>query len=477
MATLETQVQGLINRLNTEQQTAAEAALIAAAINELSSYQTFQQALLAVAEGDLNTAVSNLELAKTQLDTSADTNVQSINAATALLSQELVKLDALPEIRSQVGNLDGKFRRKVRHEGNIIASANSTAQRRSKIVYAIYDSNGDTYALMPSYQAHDTSNNSVYLAHLYQLKPNKTHVQLDTWRTITNAFQQEVTPFAINFNTSFAIVPLAGRSSADIVYKTVYQEQNSHSLLASNSDLRVDGQPLANRIGLKEGTNVKDRYGFVTQVNRSGNVIAGFNRVLYDNTKNCILALRDDDHLVEIYHDDIVETGQSFSDNVSFQAFIDGKDIIVLPFIRTNQDTIPSVTTGADISSYSSVPDVQASYGKNYSVHFLFENGKLVPLTMSQNIKRIFGNNPSGDIQPHGAVEGHFVLRIPNGGGLIVDCEAELNNWGGIWSYPRNNNILVLAVNPYSGSAFGILEQFYYDGSNYYHGLWKGTLS
>lgn len=477
MATLETQVQGLIDRLNTEQQTAAEAALIAAAINELSSYQTFQQALLAVAEGDLNTAVSNLELAKTQLDTSADTNVQSINAATALLSQELVKLDALPEIRSQVGNLDGKFRRKVRKEGYVVTSNNTGSHRRSKVVYAIYDSNGDTYALMPAYTTHTSSSNQQYLSYLYCLKPDKSHVQLGSWRIDSDTYQTTEKPTWLNVNTSIACAPLALKADAsDIGYIMVYGEQDRASTNAQYNVIRVDNQPLINRVSLKHGVEVVDQYGFRTRVNKSGSNYAGHNRILYSNDKNCLLALRDDDQLVEIYRDDIVETGQTFPDDTSLQAFVDANDIIVLPFIHPATGNHTKNSMGADHSSYSGNTFIPDSFGKHSSTHFTFESGRLVPLSMSQNVKQIYGNNVSGDVQSRGALQSHFVLRNLKGG-LIVDCEAELNTWGGNWNAAGNTDALVLAVNPFSGSVLGAMDVFRYDGSNYYYGLWKGTLS
>lgn len=477
MATLETQVQGLINRLNTEQQTAAEAALIAAAINELSSYQTFQQALLAVAEGDLNTAVANLAAAKTQLDTSAETNVQSINAATALLNQELVKLDALPEVREQVGNLEGKFRRKVRKEGYVVNVANNNNHRRSKVVYAIYDSNGNTFALMPAYAAHPSSSNQQNYAYLYQLNPNKTVVQLERWRIDSDDYQTAEKPSWLNVNTSICYVPLSSSTDAtDIAYTMVYGEQDRASTSAQYNVIRVDNQPLINRVSLKHGVEVVDQYGFRTRVDKSGSNYAGHNRILYSNDKNCLFALRDDDQLVEIYRDDIVETGQTFPDNMSLQAFVDANDIIVLPFLHPATGNHVSTQIGADNSSYSGNTLIPDSFGKHSSTHFTFENGRLAPLSMSQNVKRVYGNNPSGDIQPTGALQSHFVLRNLNGD-LIVDCEAELTTWGGNWIGANNVDALVLAVNPFSGSVLGAMDVFYYDGSNYYYGLWKGTLS
>lgn len=478
MATLETQVQGLIDRLNTEQQTAAEAALIAAAINELSSYQTFQQALLAVAEGDLNTAVSNLELAKTQLDTSADTNVQSINAATALLSQELVKLDALPEIRSQVGNLDGKFRRKVRKEGYVANRSHNIANHyRSKVVYAIYDSNGDSYVLMPAAFPVADSSQERASSFLYCMKKDKSHIQLGKWYVDLSSYQNAEAPTWLNINTSIAVVPLALKSDAsDIDYTMVYGEQDRASTNAQYNVIRVDNQPLINRVSLKNGVEVVDQYGFRTRVNKSGSNYAGHNRILYSNDKHCLLALRDDDQLVEIYRDDIVETGQSFLDNASLQAFVDANDIIVLPFIHPATKDHASVSIGADNSSYTGNTLIPDSFGKHSSTHFIFESGRLAPLSMSQNVKRIYGSNSSGDVQPTGALQSHFVLRNLEGD-LIVDCEAELTTWGGNWNAATNTDALVLAVNPFSGSVLGAMDVFRYDGSNYYSGLWKGTLS
>ncbi|MCY7295099.1 hypothetical protein [Alteromonas sp. a30] len=478
MATLETQVQGLIDRLNTEQQTAAEAALIAAAINELSSYQTFQQALLAVAEGDLNIAVSNLENAKTQLDVSADENVQSINNAVSLLNQELLKLNVLPEVQHQVTQFQNKFTRKVRKESYVASSTNSTIERRSNVVYAIYDSEtGSSHILMPAYQAQNSNNNPLSSAFYYELQKNKAHIQRATWRIDLDSYQSQESPTFLHNYTAFAVVPLASLSSPEVTFKVVYDEQDRASTSAIYSVLRVDGHSFDKRVGLKHNVTVKDQYGFVTQVIRNGATKSvGYNRVLYDNAKHCILALREDDQLIEVYSDDIVETGQTFSDDMALQAFVDANDIIVLPFIATDNPWQPSFRIGVDISSYSGDINVNESYGRNYSVHIAFENGRLIPLTMSQNVKRIYGANISGDVQPFGALEAHFTLRKLNGD-LVVDCEAELGTLGGGWRTPQSYEALILSVNPYSGATLGHMDAFYFNGTDYYYGLWKGYLS
>ncbi|MCY7295097.1 hypothetical protein [Alteromonas sp. a30] len=476
MATLEQSVQSLIDQIYSGTLAPAEAALVAASINELSQHQNFQQALLAVAEGDLNTAVANLEAAKATLNASSDVNTQSLNAATTLLNQELQKLDVIPDIREEQTRQNNELQRNVIIEGIVGYQSNSGNGRRSHATYAIYDANSkDTYAFMPSYSHNTAPSTDNYAAYWYRHLADGNHVQLGRWFVDSNSHHASASPSYFYSLQAFANVPLASRGDAsDIQYSLVLEEQT-----AANEDsvyyggVRVYGRDFSERAKPKTGVVVKDRYGFQTSI--SGTYPDGSTKVLYSNDKNCVLVLRDDNELVELYHDGIVETEIKFLDNAALQSYVDAHDIIVLPFIRALVSSHPHFQLGAFYSSSTSLPSKQDSYGGQCAVHFLFEYGKLIPLQMRQNVKWVYGQFSSNYGNLQGALQSHFSLQRMDAT-PVVSCDCELSGYpsGTGFSHPVNYDTVVLTANPYGGQVLGTMEQLYYTNSNYYYGLWKG---
>lgn len=492
MATLEQSVQSLIDQIHSGTLTPAEGALVAASISELSQHQTFQQALLAVAEGDLNTAVSNLEAAKatlnanlaaaeTALNTSSDTNTQSLNAATNLLNQELQKLDIIPSFRDERLLVDTNINRNVMVEGGVGNGIGSN-WRRGHCVYAVYDKNSqDTYAFMPSYTWSTGPSVDSHASYWCRHQANGNHIQLGRWYIDTNSFDDRDDPGYFYYHTSMAMVPLASMvDGTDIQYKMVVEEKNSATTSAYTSyyrGIRVYGNLRAEAVKPKFGVTVTDRYGYQTRT--VNNYISnGQNRILYSNDKNCLFIIREDDVLIEVYSDGTVDTGLTFADNEALQTFVDANDVIVIPLVYCTVATSPHHVFGAHYNSSASLPSQLESYGGHYSVHFVFEDGRLKPLSMRQSVKRVEGDQDTTNGYIQGELESHFEL-FESTGKTAVSCDVKLTanstRNGSGWLVPQNYDSVILAANPYGGQVLGIMDHLFLDTSgNTYYGMWKG---
>ena len=481
MATLEQSVQSLIDQIHSGTLTPAEGALVAASISELSQHQTFQQALLAVAEGDLNTAVTNLESARATLNTSSDTNTQSLQAATNLLNQELQKLDIIPSFRDERLLVDANINRNVMVDGAVGNRTDSNG-RRGRCVYAVYDKDSqDTYAFVPSYTNTPSPSVDAHASYWYRHQANGNHIQLGRWYIDSDSFDDRDDPGYFYYHTSMAMVPLASMSDAsDIQYKMVVEERNSATTSSHTSyyrGIRVYGNLRAEAVKLKYGVTVTDKYGYQTRT-VNNYITNGRNRILYSNDKNCLLIIREDDVLIEVYSDGTVDTGLTFADNETLQAFVDANDVIVIPLMYCAVSGHPNYLFGAYYNSSASLPSKLESYGGYYSVHFVFEDGCLKPLRMHQSVKRVEGDQDTTNGYIQGELESHFEL-FESTGKTAVSCDVKLTanstRNGSGWLCPQNYDTVVLTANPYGGQVMGLMDYFYNDTTgNRRWGIWKG---
>ena len=152
--TISSSVQTLLTKLKAgaeAQMTAEELLLLSKSVQALADNEDFEQALIAVAEGHLDTATAAV--------TGATVAAESANTR---LQQSVTHLDLIPLVESQLtasvaelkkavqASLDSRVKTLVGLT-SIEEHAYAADNARSTSVFAVYDASGESYLVRPSY--------------------------------------------------------------------------------------------------------------------------------------------------------------------------------------------------------------------------------------------------------------------------------------------------------------------------------------
>lgn len=479
MATLNNAVQSLIDNLygkmtSNTPLTAEEQTLVAAAIEKLTNQTNWEKALVAVAEQHLDEATQNMAQ-NLATSTSALTSAQTdINTAKTEIQTQNANLSLLPTVDNKVNGLA----KSVFGITPIEAAGTETTSRRSPSIFAVYDANGDTYAVRPSYTIRDDSQHDNRLEYLHMPAAASGVTILKSHYVNASTYYQEPVSY-IHSAASTAMLPLASKNDInDIAYETVYSLQMGLSDSADNyAGLYCASSGYASVTKPKKGLLVNDQWGLFTTVNHNWWELG----VLYDNNKHCLVVVDEvTSNLVEKYRDGNIVTTTNIADSNALQLHVNSGDFTVVKFIALQVPWLncyrryDGAATNNSLSHYldcytyyGKVGGVVAMGGTRHSSHYRFtEDKKLEPLTFyaSSSVTNNQTASSTGQTNSFGEVN----VAITDGRGNTLGSYHYQNKTDDA-GYDTGYIIsAIMCMNPYSHA--GILNDGYsfYNAQAYY---------
>lgn len=161
MSTISTAVQELVNGLTAKMKsgqpyTPEEQLLVTKAISNLQDNQSWEQALVAVAEQHINSASSALNTASTQFNQDSNSGVSALQAAESSLTNKTQQLDLLPKLSAR-SNSDHRV-------GVAYIGAQQTSNRKNSAFRAPVHSSHIGEALCPPFM--DLKTGKMYVAYM-----------------------------------------------------------------------------------------------------------------------------------------------------------------------------------------------------------------------------------------------------------------------------------------------------------------------
>ncbi|MCF2856462.1 hypothetical protein L1286_03180 [Pseudoalteromonas sp. SMS1] len=479
MASIQNAVQVMVDKLVADMQgnqplSAEEQALVSNAITKLTDNSKLEQAVVAVAESHINDAKNSLQQVSQStgaaLQGATDSLVQTSNSLEAK-STKLDKLDTMAPNLERVESLQSRNNamqvRQLMGVTGIEPASTSANNRRSQAIFAVYDSNGETFAVRPSY----THNNTLESCRLEFLKLNNQGTSKTTTHTsfvYTNVFEQNPSSKIYHYGLS-AYLPLASKDNpSSIEYEIVYSSQDSQNTSTNNyGGIFTKSAGFTTITAPKLNLNARDQYGVPTITSHAHNRAA----VLYDNQKHCLVLVDSGtSRIIEKYRDGNVISNTAIANAEELQAYVDAGDFTTVNFIFNNV----SFTAGANRSNHSvqAMSNEQYNYygyfgvvnnvvrmgGTSYSAHYRFTTAKrLEPVNFyfqcNQQMYRASDSN--------GTVNGEGVLTV-----CLESMDGELL---GAYQYESYSDHLgrgagfmagaINCINPYSH--VGILNESY----------------
>ncbi|WDE04661.1 hypothetical protein SG34_025580 [Thalassomonas viridans] len=396
--TISASVQSLLTKLKAgaeAEMTAEELLLLSKSVQVLSDNEDFEQALIAVAEGHLDTATAAVA--------NATSAAESANSS---LQQSAANLDLIPQVESQLTESVAELKKAVQASldsrvktlmgiASIEEGAASADNIRSSAVFAVYDASGDSYLVRPSYTYNTSNTESRRLEYLKLPSSGVSKSTLATHFVYRTTFEQNPETNIYYYGSS-AILPLARKGdSEDIEYDIVYSSQSSAtSSISAYAGIFCKSAGYTSATKPKIDINATDQWGIQTNTNHNWQNP----RVLYDNNKHCLLIVDfDTGLLVEKYRDGNVVTTTEITHGEALQTYVDNGDFTVICFIShrlswllaQHRGTSTEETTNNshvfDYSGFYGVLDGEVKMGSNkYSAHYRFTTDKkLEPLVYS----------------------------------------------------------------------------------------------
>lgn len=412
MATLNSAIQALVNNLHgkmtsNEPLTAEEQTLVASAIDKLSTHTSWEQAMVAVAEEHLDDATQTLSQTLTTA-TSALTSAQGdINLARDDIQTQNANLAIIPQISTDVqssldsfaqasntaitSNLAG-MPRPVFGVNLIETPATSSNNQRSPAVFAVYDSNGESWVARPSYTTSTGATENLRLEYMKLMADGSGKSVTTSHFVDSGTFYATPTTRIYRYGSS-AVLPLATKADInDIEYDVVYSSQDSAASGVANYE-GIYCRSAGNVTVTKPKLNIDaaDQWDISTVTNHNWNDVAA----LYDNAKHCLVMVDDSSSLlVEKYRDGNVLTTISIANTSALQSYVDNGDFTVVKFIAHTLDwpvgkrKYDGIEAALSVSYYL---DCYGFYGKlgnsikmggaKYNAHYRFTAAKkLEPL-------------------------------------------------------------------------------------------------
>ena len=477
-ATILSSVQSLLAKLKAGTEadmTAEDLLLLSKSVQALADNEDFEQALIAVAEGHLDTATtavtdatSAAENANTRLQQSAD-NLELIPQVETTLSESVTELK-----KAVKASLDSRVKT-VFGLQPVEVPGTSGDNARSASIFAVYDASGDSYLVRPSNTWDSSNTEARRLEYLNLPASGETTTRIATHFVYTTSFEQNPQT-AISYYGCSAILPLALKGdSTDIAYDIVYSSQNSTTTtVAAYAGVFCKTAGYSTVTKPKLDVNATDQWGIETNTSH----VWSDTRVLYDNQKHCLLMVDfNAGVLVEKYRDGNVLTEISIPDASTLQSHVDNGDYTVVCFI-TNALGYPigkgRYSAGDLRLNQSHVYDYYGYFGvvgdevkmgsNNYSAHYRFTaEKKLEPVNYS-----FTSNVPYASTNAYITGEVSVALSDMAGNTLGV---YQFTSSG---DYPQKNAgymaSAILCLNPYSQT--GILNEIVtVIGSTSYYGI------
>lgn len=459
MATLNSAVQLMVDNLHSKMTSNAplspeEQALIATAIDKLTDQSNWEQALIAVAEQHLNTATSALTSVQTDINSAKDT-LQTQNA----------NLDLIPKIDSNFNGVS----KPIFGVRPIEENGTTDAYRRSPSIFAVYDANGDTFAVRPSRHIKTASDHDNRLEYI---KIHHTGVSVDVLKS--HYVQEEIfyeNPTSYIFLRGLtAILPLASKENPnDIAYETVYTSQTKASNLAEDfAGVYCASSGYSSVTKPKKNMNAHDKWGIPT-VTDHGYFNFG---PLYDNNKHCLLLVDDaTSMLIEKYRDGNVSTGITVSNDQELQNYVSAGDFTTVRFIGLYLPWLNCYrrdNANASNNSISHYIDCYTYFGKIHgivgmgghylSAHYRFtEDKKLEPLNYFASSSASMHKSISSDGTVNAVGDVNVALTDQQNNTLgLYHFQSKADSQGESAGYMIS---AVMCMNPYSN--VGLLNEVF----------------
>lgn len=484
MTTLTTAIQTLVNNLQTKMTSNApltpeEQTLVATAIDKLSSHATLEEALVAVASEHLGNATTALSDAKTD-----------ISDAKAVIEAQAANLTQIPQMNSQIATSLAEFTAKntnmIDHKlagmtrpvfgiNHIEVTNNSGNNARSQACFAVYDANGESYIVRPSYTNGTNNYESQRFEYLSLPASGSGKQTLATHYVHSGTFYATPTSHMFRYGAT-ATLPLALKDDADdIAYDLVYSSQS-----AANSNVADYAGVFTREAGAvtitkpKQNVDANDKWNIGTLTNHNWHEVG----VLYDNAKHCMVMVEHGTSLlVEKYRDGNVVTDIEIADSAALQAYVDNGNFTTVRFIA-NYMSWPQMhdryRTGITNTSVGYYHDMFGFFGKvgddirmgtgNFSVHYIYtEDGELQP------VNYVTTSSVNGNTTNNGSLSDVYVSMVAMDDKVlgVYHFQSKTDHATYNAGYVANS---IMCINPFSHT--GILNEHYaWNSTTAYYGV------
>ena len=389
-------VQSLLTKLKAGAEadmTGEELLLLSKSVQALSDNENFEQALIAVAEGHLNTATVAVTDATVAAETANTRLQQAVTNLDLIPLVEQTLTESVTELKQAVqASLDSQVKTVIGLK-SIEEMAAAADNARSTSVFAVYDSSGDSYLVRPSHTNDSSDTESRRLEYLKLSKNGGNKTAIATHFVFSSSFEQSPATNIYYYGSS-AILPLAAKNdNDDIQYEVVYSGQDSATSNTSGyAGVFCSSAGYSSVTKPKLDVDATDKWAIKTNTSHTWSTP----RVLYDNNKHCLLMVDfNTGMLVEKYRDGNVFTNISIINSAALQTFVNNGDYTVVCFIvhhlawptvqrrYSAADASGSISLNNDCYGYYGVLDDEVKMGgSSYCAHYRFTGDKkLEPLT------------------------------------------------------------------------------------------------
>lgn len=518
---------------------AEEQTLIAGAIDKLAQHASLEQAVVAVAEEHLesaedsltevvnaakadliqqvsevktdlmeqvteakNTMVSQLTDAKNALNSTLTTASSSMNAAqqdideaSQTLATQNQHLTLIPEVKAglqAVGDTVLSIKDSSNNE-SVQALISKTVfgvkavevhgkdenYARSSAIFAVYDANGDTHAIRPSFVLDGAENESARYEHI-EIDKNAIKTTINTHFVQTHSIYEMPSTYIHGYGCS-AVVPLGLKNQPNnIAFELVYSLQSrANDSSADYKGVYVRAAGSASVTKPKQNLNVVDQWGLTTKTSHEWGEVG----VLYDNKKHCLVMVDfTNSRIIEKYRDGNLVTQINISNEEALQKFVNEGDFTVVYFI-SNQLSWATCALhhydGAYATHYSDLYDAFGFFGlvgsnlkmggRSFSAHYRFtENYRLEPLNY-HFISFVEPYFATSEVKQ--SITGTSYMALTDFQGKLLGqyrFNVSSNQLGGLAGYFGN---AIVCMNPVSNT--GLLNSFRTDtfSTHKWHGI------
>ncbi|WDE11336.1 hypothetical protein [Thalassomonas haliotis] len=387
MATTQQVVQKLQDDIANGSLSAEDTVKLAAAITALSSNQTFEQALIAVAEGHFDTAVNALELAQADILTAKNTiathadNLLLVPQLTTDLNNSLTASEAridnsLAASFTRMDNLMAPVAKRARSGAlaspskKLISQSTNSDNRKGGLFSVIHDENTDSYYIDHSAYTYSTTLMEQVKKYSYQYDPAAGSL---VTRNYIHVYNANITPD--NFNRrcdsqdySFTL-PVANKAGDELNWITYISEYTAYRIIdfTSGSTLSAYFQ-----------------WGRYAGVDKFGQNATTYKSVIYDEDTNTIIAIDSGGLIRRIYSDTVevingdnpIESTSLVSQGLADNGIVNFVNFYFNKCCSSSESVITEAMWGSAMMNYTNITGVgpYTSQGNNY--HWVFGKDK-----------------------------------------------------------------------------------------------------